>query len=445
MSPRPARAAVRRAALRLAGPAVNALGRLAAGRPPGGSGRAGEPPRRLLLVRPDHLGDALLATPVAGLLRAALPGAEIDWLVGPWSAEVVRRAGGAGTVRTVAFPGFTRSPKRSPVEPYRLLLDEAARLRDRRYDAALVLRPDHWWGAMLIAAAGVPRRFGFAVAECRPFLTDLLPLPGGDGRHAVRMNQALARLAATRLGGAVASASLVDPSFSPTEDEIGWARAWLAAPRGGGLASAGEPGRSADDAAGGRPGGRRPLVVVHPGSGAVLKNWPPARWAEMVRLLRARAGVEVVLTGGPTEGALVGSVAAGLDPAPRALVGSTTLGQLAALFAEAALVVGGDSGPLHLAAAVGTRTVRIYGPTDVAEFGPWPPDPARHAALAAGLACQPCRALVDPPCGAGSDPPCLAAVSAESVAAAALRLLGADRSAGDVAALGPPAPAAATG
>src|SRR5688572_7575462 len=156
------RRAVRLAGLRLAGPPLAAVGRLTRRliQPPDPSER-GEPPR-ILLIRPDHLGDVLLATPAEAVLRAALPQAQIDWLVGPWSAEIARRAGGPGDVLTVDFPGFTRRPKASVAEPYLQLIREAARLRARHYDAALILRPDHWWGAMLAAAAGIPRRFGFS-------------------------------------------------------------------------------------------------------------------------------------------------------------------------------------------------------------------------------------------------------------------------------------------
>jgi ADP-heptose:LPS heptosyltransferase len=168
---------------------------------------------------------------------------------------------------------------------------------------------------------------------------------------------------------------------------------------------------------------------VHPGSGAALKNWPAERWAEVVRGLRAESDAVVILTGGPAERDLVGSVAAGLDPPPPSLAGATSLGQLAAIFDCADLVLGGDSGPLHRAAAVGTPTVRVYGPTDVAEFGPWPPGP-RHTALSAGLPCQPCRALIDPPCGAVERPACLDAISTAAVLTAARRMLAAEMAGG---------------
>jgi lipopolysaccharide heptosyltransferase II len=355
----------------------------------------------VLLIRPDHLGDVLLASPAETILRAAMPDAEIDWLVGPWSAEMVRRGGAAGEVMTLDFPGFTRRPKSSPVEPYAALIREARSLRARGYDAALILRPDHWWGALLAALAGIPRRFGYSVAECTPFLTDTLPQPTG---HAAAANLALARLAAVRLGRApLPPSGIVPPAFRVTCDERRWVEQRLMAWRPAGRATTS-------------------LVVIHAGAGAPLKSWPTERWAAVAQRLRAPTGVDIVLTGGPGERALAEQITARLDPPLPNLAGETTLGQLGALFAAADLVIGGDSGPLHLAAAVGTPTLRLYGPTDVAEFGPWPPGD-QHVALAAGLACQPCRALVGPPCGAVELPPCLLAIDVESVVNAALGIL----------------------
>jgi heptosyltransferase-2/heptosyltransferase-3 len=434
--------AARLAGLRLVGPALVALGRLARRRagPASGAGtRPGSGPR-IVLIRPDHLGDVLLASPAATVVQDALPDARIDWLVGPWSADVARRCGGPARVLTIDFPGFTRRPKRSPIEPYLVLVRAAARLRAGRYDAALVLRPDHWWGAMLAGMAGIPRRFGFAVAECRPFLTDALPVPRG---HVVRSNQVLARLAGLRLGGRLADeAAIVDPRFPVSAHDASWAERWERSARARAVSSTGPShaatasvaGRSRHDAPGpdepaappaSHAGDRAdwPLIALHPGSGARIKNWPPERWVAVIGALREVDGARVVLTGGPGEGELVESIAARLDPRPETLVGETTRGQLAALFARCDLVLGGDSGPLHLAAAVGTPTVRLYGPTDVGEFGPWPPT-GPHAALAASLPCQPCRTFVGPPCGATESPPCLRAIGVDQVVRGARQLLG---------------------
>ena len=191
------------------------------------------------------------------------------------------------------------------------------------------------------------------------------------------------------------------------------------------LLRTGEDVGEADIRAAQRAGGRglsRPFMAVHPGSGAAIKSWPIARWAEVIRELREQYDANVVLTGGPGERELVREIAARLDAKPLTLAGETTLGQLAALFARCDLVIGGDSGPLHLAAAVGARTVRLYGPTDILEFGPWPRDD-RQIALAAGLPCQPCRNLIAPPCGAVELPACLRAITPETVLDATGQLL----------------------
>src|SRR3712207_4615798 len=115
-------------------------------------------------------------------------------------------------------------------------------------------------------------------------------------------------------------------------------------------------------------------------------------------------------------------IARGLSPRPLVLAGRTSLGQLAALFERCSLVLGGDSGPLHLAAAVGTPTVRLYGPTSQAVFGPWG-DPAVQVGIQASLPCQPCGNITVPPCGATGTPACLRVVGPEEVVAAARGIL----------------------
>jgi len=104
------------------------------------------------------------------------------------------------------------------------------------------------------------------------------------------------------------------------------------------------------------------------------------------------------------------------------LAGETSVGQLAALYEGARVVLGPDSGPLHLATAVGAPTVHLYGPADPAEFGPWG-DPARHIVLTTAIACRPCRILDWP----GADPaghPCVRDIAPDAVLEAAVRATG---------------------
>jgi heptosyltransferase-2/heptosyltransferase-3 len=135
----------------------------------------------------------------------------------------------------------------------------------------------------------------------------------------------------------------------------------------------------------------RTIVAIHPGAGGVAKHWVPARWTSVVNALLA-AGYQVIVTGGPEEGALVRQVCSGITGTVHTIIGEASLGQLAAVFERCALVMGVDSGPLHLAAATGAQTAVLFGPGDHLRFGPWGP-PERHHVVRAGLWCSPCGVL----------------------------------------------------
>lgn len=360
--------------------------------------------RHILVVKPDHLGDLLLASPALQALRERLPAAQVVALVGPWSRRIWQGSPYLDDLIELPFPGFARGDGRpgSPLErlagaigPYLLLLKYAALLRRGRYDAALLLRDDHWWGAALVALAGIPRRVGHAHPLSAPFLTSALPLDPSE--HVTR--QALATVAALAGDPLVHQEPGSPPmAFTPTPAERAWADGWLAEH----LA----------------PGER--LVVIHPGTGGPTKHWLPGRWAAVADGLAA-PGARLLLTGGPGEAALVAEVAALMGGPCLTLAGQMSVGQMAALLGRAALVLGVDSGPLHFAVSQDTPSLRLYGPSDPRRFGPWG-DPARHASLSAGIFCSPCGVFTACPRGTAG-PECMAAIGVEPVVAAARALL----------------------
>jgi heptosyltransferase-2/heptosyltransferase-3 len=299
------------------------------------------------------------------------------------------------------------------VRPYRTLIHYALLLRAGRYDLAIVGRDDHWWGAALALLAGVPWRVGYAVPECRPFLNAALPWSPRD--HVT--SQGLALVAAVGREPRTENQQpgtedreprtenreprLVNFQFSilnsqfyarfdPAPDDIIWADDWIAA-------------QALDGA---------PLVVLHPGTGGPAKLWFPERWAAVADAIQA-AGARLVLTGGPDEQALVAEVAAHMRSDALSLAGQTSVGQLAALLRRAALVLGVDSGPMHLAAAQGTPTLHLYGPGDAGRFGPWG-DPARHVVLRQELWCSPCGEFAACPRGLAR-PECMERIAVERV------------------------------
>ena len=136
-----------------------------------------KPPRKLLVVRPDHLGDVLWVTPALKLLRQSLPDTEISVMVGPWGAAPLENNGDFDRLIRCEFPGFSRQPKKAWFDPYLYVLQQSRLLRSYGYDAAINLRYDFWWGALLLYLTDLPLRFGYDWPEARQFLTHRLPVP----------------------------------------------------------------------------------------------------------------------------------------------------------------------------------------------------------------------------------------------------------------------------
>ena len=371
------------------------------------------PAPRILLVRPDHLGDMVLTTPVLDALKNAVPGAHITMMVGPWSSEIVARHAAIDRLFVFPFPGFRRASQ-NPLAPYLLLVNAARQLRRGRYDLAINLRPDFWWGAALLYLAGIPRRVGYALPPGAVFLSQALPVRSPE----------LASISGLRLTSAglqaLGYAPLTEPYtperypavFHPREEEQRQVAERL---RDAGI----------DE--------RTPVIVTHAGTGAAVKLWRNQAWAHcadaLVKLFPARltnaAPARIILTGSQSERPMLEEIASGMDNPPLLLT-DLTVGQLAALLGRASLVLGVDNGPLHLAAAQGTPTIAIFGPTDPRIYGPWG-NSDRHIVIASTHRCATCPAI---PCGRLDITPeelprhpCVRLVSEEEVSAAVERIL----------------------
>lgn len=318
---------------------------------------------RILLIRPDHLGDVLLTTPTIYALREVNPYTEIHALVGPWSADAIAAYPEIDLALTLAFPGFSREPKENWRSPYQLALQTAAQLRKVGYSSAIILRPDHWWGALVAKLAGIPERIGYDLPEVTPFLTHAV-----EFRREHVVQQSL-RLIETWTGELPPTQIVYRFPVDPVSEGYvnGYLQEW-------GI----EPGQ--------------PIICIHPGTGTWVKHWLEDRWADVADTLAEQLNAAVVFTGGDHELALVRRIAGQMRCRACIMAGDTRIGQLAAVFKRATVVLGPDSGPLHLAAAVGTSTVSLYGPADPLEFGPWGP-PQQHFVLGSAIGCRPCRVL----------------------------------------------------
>jgi len=346
-----------------------------------------------LLIRPDHLGDVLLTTPAIRALKQAQPNARLVGLAGAWSADVLAAYSEIDMVLTLPFPGFTRQPKESLMTPYTMAWNWALKVRQLRAETAIILRPDHWWGALLAYMAGIPRRVGYDHPDVRPFLTHRVPTVQ---RHAIQQNLRLVE----QWTGPVQRDNVVYkfPIAEADRDYIG-----------GLLSAAQVP-------------AERPLIIIHAGAGTPIKQWAPENWAAVADRLNTRLDAAVIFTGSDNEHPVIGRI---IDKMRHgrgqavSLAGETNVAQLAALYERATVALGADSGPLHLAVASGAPTVHLFGPADPHEFGPWG-NPQRQIVLTSDIGCRPCR-ILDWPGDSPTNHPCIRDIKPQQVIEAALQ------------------------
>ncbi len=324
--------------------------------------RAGPESERLLIIRPDHLGDVLLCTPAIQALKRMRPKTSIHVLCGEWSAEVLANYSEIDRVLTLPFPGFERSGASSP-DPWLLAWRTARMLRAIGYGSVIVMRPDHWWGALVAHLAGIGQRVGYDISNVAPFLTLACEFAHC---HAVEQNM---KLAETWMGETIrGDFELQIPLQAMDREYVEQTLSDRNIPND------------------------KDVICIHPGSGAASKIWSVQKYAQAADLLAGQFEAAIVFTGTASESELASEIADRMEQDSHVCVGATTVGQLAALYERSLAVLGPDSGAMHLAASVHTPTVTLFGPADPVEFAPWG-DVCRHAVVTSDIACRPCRIL----------------------------------------------------
>ena len=288
-------------------------------------------PARILIIKPSAIGDVVHALPVLNLVKARWPGAKVSWLVTPACAglleghplldEVIlfdrKRMGRAWRSVSLALQlrRFTRS------------------LRERQFDLVIDLQ-GLFRSGWLAKKTRAPVRVGFANARelAWVFYTHRVPIETME-QHAIDRYLAVARFVGCETN------EVVFP-FATTDGDREYVRSLL--------------------------GDTGPYAVLMPGTNWETKRWPVERFAGLVAPLGDRFGLTSVLAGGADAAAMAGDM-----PGVINLAGRTTLKQLTALLEGAALVAANDSGPMHIAAALGRPLVTPFGPTNPVRTGPY--------------------------------------------------------------------------
>ncbi len=334
---------------------------------------------RVLVTKLRHHGDVLLTSPVFTTLARAIPAAEIDALVYVDSAAMLAGHPAIARVHTIDRGWKRRGLATQIGEEWRLL----RRLRARRYDL-LVHLTEHPRGLTLAFLLhprwSVTRERAKRERLWRRRFTHFYRQPAAATRHTVESN-----LDALRRIGIYPEPSDKRLVLVPGADAQAKAAALLAQH---GLAA-------------------RSFIHVHPGSRWLFKCWPAERTAALIDRI-VDDGLHVVITGAPDERerALVAAILAAIKPAAHArtvdLCGQLSLSELAALAGQARAFVGVDSAPMHIAAAMGTPTVAIFGPSGELQWSPW-----GVAARVITSDAHPCRPCGIDGCGGGKVSECL--------------------------------------
>jgi len=348
--------------------------------------RRPEAPKRILLLRLERIGDLLMALPAIEDVRTCAPAAEIDLVVGSWNADLASMIAGVTRVETLDAHWLARD---GGGLGFAALRRSARRWRVTHYDLAINFEPDIR-SNLLIAASRAAWTAGYRSGGGGALLDLSLEY---DVRAHTTDN---ARRLVASVFGSTCSSGLTSGLRLPEETRAEVRRLLK--------------------------GSARPLVGVHVSGGRPVKQWDLDRFAQVAGGLITGARASIVLTGAPADRPLVDTVVRSLPPgAVIDVAGRGDLLTAAALVEQLDLLITGDTGPMHLASAVGTPVIAVFGPSDPVRYAPRGP---HDRIVRVDLPCSPCNRIRLPPerC-VGHTPDCLSSISADRVLSAALSVL----------------------
>ena len=352
---------------------------------------AGETPNRILLLRLERVGDLVMVLDAIAMVRSMAPKAEIDLVVGSWNRQLAGLIPGV-RVETLDVPWMAR--ERAGV-PWTRLVQHARAWREKAYDLAINFEPDIR-SNLLLALSGARRRVGFVSGGGGGVLTDAIaPDP-----HAHIAENAKALVTRAFDGVKAAAGGVVPVKLNIPDHARRRAAELVATPKHG-----------------------APLVGIQPAAGRRIKEWDPVRFAEVGAAIARARGASIVLIGSVADKPVVDAVRAAwpADVPLCELPADVDLVVLAAVLERLTLFITGDTGPMHIAAAVDTPVLAIFGPSLPTRYKPLS---ARSRLVRIDISCSPCNLMRQPPerC-LGRVPDCLAGITSHDVLRAANEML----------------------
>lgn len=320
---------------------------------------------KILIINPYGIGDVLFTTPVISNLRLAYPNATIAYLANRRTADFLKFNPEIARVFIYERDDFVETYRRNPLEFIQKSFELFNSIKKEGFDMIFDFSLNSTFG-FLSAVCGIKKRVGFDYKKRGRFLTHRLPMVGYEEKHVIEYYLDLLRL--IKLPVPVKHMTMDLP-----REDIQWAKEWL---KEHNINSA------------------KPLIAVLPGGGASwgkaarYKRWPASNYAHLIDKIVENFDADIILLGDPKEEDLCREVVNQAHFPVHFAVGKTSVLRLAALLKLCQGAIVNDGGPLHVAEAVGTKTVSIFGPVDPQVYGPYPV--GNHAVVQKGLPCQPC-------------------------------------------------------
>ncbi|MEW6357726.1 MAG: glycosyltransferase family 9 protein [Planctomycetota bacterium] len=346
-------------------------------------------PRKILIIRLGALGDIVHTLPVLRPLRDRIPDAHIAWMVEDAWADLLR--GHPLIDEIITIP--KRRWRSGFLRPWQWLetagdvLAERRRIAARRFDLTIDFQGNLKSGSIAVFC-GARERLGYAHSDSREmnriFMTRCIMV---DDRRLHRSEKCL-RL----LSGVIGECAYAPPDLPTSPEDAAFAEESIARI------------------------GKRHVVAIHPATSSfgAVKRWPVASYAAVADALAQKDRATILITWGPGERELAEDLAAAMK-APATISPETkSLGQLVALLRRCDLFIGADTGPLHIAAALGTPTVAIFGPKDPVVYAP---RGSKVRVVRLDLPCSPCTKRTCP------DPICMTELRPEAVLSAAREMI----------------------
>ena len=323
--------------------------------------------KKILIVNPFGIGDVLFTTPVVRAIKESNPDTFIGYWCNERAQDILKDNPNINKIFALSRGDLKKIYHKSVWQGIRNFLNLLYGIKKEKFDIVLDFSLDHRY-SLLAKISGIRKRVGFNYKKRGRFLTDKIDIDGYSDKHMVEYYLDLLK-----------PIGIIPKSFSlelvvPQESNVR-ARRILA-----------EYGINESDL----------IIGIAPGAGAswgadaYLKHWPAIKFGELADRIANDFNAKIIMLADKSEGPIVEAIVKSMRTKPIDLSGKITLAELSAIINNLQILIANDGGPLHIAAALGKKTISFFGPVDPKVYGPYPYDENRHIVLRKSLKCSPC-------------------------------------------------------